>query len=36
MERLAKKKGGGDPCVAVLTEKPDLLAALQRLTENAG
>jgi bifunctional non-homologous end joining protein LigD len=25
----------GDPCVAVLTEKPDLLAALERLAERA-
>jgi bifunctional non-homologous end joining protein LigD len=32
MEKL-KKKGVGDPCAAVLTEKPNLLAALQRLTE---
>jgi hypothetical protein len=27
------EKGVGDPCLPVLTEKPDLLDALQRLTE---
>jgi bifunctional non-homologous end joining protein LigD len=32
MARL-EKKGIGDSCRPVLTEKPDLLAALQRLTE---
>jgi bifunctional non-homologous end joining protein LigD len=35
MERL-EAAGVGDPLAPVLTEKPDLLAALERLTERAG
>jgi hypothetical protein len=31
MEKL-RKKGIGDPCAPSLTEKPDLLAALEKLT----
>jgi bifunctional non-homologous end joining protein LigD len=32
MEKL-EKKGIGDPCLPALSEKPDLLSALQKLTE---
>jgi bifunctional non-homologous end joining protein LigD len=32
MKRL-EKKGVGDPCAPALTEKPDLLSALEKLTE---
>jgi bifunctional non-homologous end joining protein LigD len=36
-ERMAalSQNGVGDPCVAVLSDKPDLLAALERLAERA-